>query len=155
MAKKKQQSKLGKLPVRHKFFLNPYPDDRFTRCPMCQGTMKQRKRPFLIHIDPHVLLTLNMTTRYCPACDLIIMHQDVLEDLLVRSLEQKMPDIIGNDYLVIGTVERATWRTAQKQPLDHAALFAGLAEFNEVLVFEPAQRGWLPDPDNKDTPTHD
>jgi hypothetical protein len=39
--------------------------------------MKARKRPFLIHIEPKHLLVLNMTGRYCPACDLIILHQDV------------------------------------------------------------------------------
>ena len=27
--------RLGKQPPRHRFFLNPYPDIRFTTCPQC------------------------------------------------------------------------------------------------------------------------
>ncbi|MBN1963586.1 MAG: hypothetical protein JW910_02995 [Anaerolineae bacterium] len=149
MAKKRRKTRLGKLPPQHTFFLNPYSDARFTRCPSCEQPMKQRKRPFLIHIDPQVLLTLNMTGRYCPACDLIILHQDVLEDLLVRAFEQKMPEIVGNNYLVIGTVERAAWRAAQKKALDYETLFANLHDFKQVVIYEPRRWVWMPDPDSK------
>jgi hypothetical protein len=42
MAKKRSQKKaqLGKLPPQHDFFLNPYSDARFTRCPKCDLATK-------------------------------------------------------------------------------------------------------------------
>jgi hypothetical protein len=140
---KQKTARLGKLPPRHEFFLNPYRDERFTRCPACAEATKARKKPFLVHIDPHVLLVLNMTGRYCPACDLIILHQDRLEDLLIRTCERNDPSLIGNDYLVLGTVERRAWRQVQKHPADYETLFANLHDFAKHVFFEPL-RGWVP-----------
>jgi len=53
--------RLGKLPPRFKFFLNPYTDVRFTTCPNCEGRTRQRKLPLVIHVDPQSPLSLNMT----------------------------------------------------------------------------------------------
>lgn len=50
---------LGKQKPRYRFFLNPYPDVRFTSCPQCGNKMRQRKLPLVIHIDPNVLFALN------------------------------------------------------------------------------------------------
>jgi hypothetical protein len=35
----------GKQSPRHKFFLNPYKDARFTSCPKCTAKTKLRKFP--------------------------------------------------------------------------------------------------------------
>ncbi len=35
--KKKTTTQLGKQPPRYRFFLNPYEDMRFTRCPQCDN----------------------------------------------------------------------------------------------------------------------
>jgi hypothetical protein len=139
---KNEQAQLGKLPSQYRFFLNPYVDEQFTRCPSCRDTTKSRKRPFLVHVNPRNLLGLNMTGRYCPACELMILHQDKLEDLLVRACERHDSSIIGNDYLVIGTVERRAWRDAQKHPSDYETIFANLHDFQEYVFFEPL-RGWV------------
>ena len=136
-------ARLGKLPPRHRFFLNPYVDERFTRCPGCGDATKVRKKPFLIHIDPDVLLLLNMRGRYCPACDVLILHQNVVEDLLVRTFEQRRPDIIGNDYLILGTVEPAFWRK-HKGKATAGPLFDNLHDFEQVVVYEPMRPRWMP-----------
>lgn len=143
MAKKKK-TQLGKLSPQHTFFLNPYPDERFTRCPGCGATMKARKKPFLIHIDPNILLVFNLTGRYCPNCDLIILHRDVLENYLTQAFERFNPAIIGNDYLVIGTVEREGWKSTQKQPMNYAAVFANLHDFKEAVIYQPQNPHWGP-----------
>ena len=65
----------GNLPPAYNFVLNPYPDERLSRCPYCQVKIGQRKRPLLIHIDPHQLIALNYTCRYCRHCDLLIGHK--------------------------------------------------------------------------------
>ena len=35
-----------------------------------------------IHVDPMNPVALNYTCRYCPDCDLLIAHQDQIEELL-------------------------------------------------------------------------
>ena len=70
-----KESRIGKLPPQYTFILNPYAEYRFSRCPNRNQTMKQRKLPLFIHVDPMSLVVLNKTCRYCPACDLLIAHQ--------------------------------------------------------------------------------
>ena len=94
--------RLGKQPPRYRFFLNPYTDVRFTTCPQCCGKTRQRKLPLVIHVDPLQLVALNKTCRYCPACDLLIAHQDELEAWLTAFFSEHRPEIVGNDYLLLG-----------------------------------------------------
>src|SRR5262249_37830810 len=136
MPSKKKQSLLGTLPKLHTFFLNPYADVRFSSCPQCGGKTKIRKKPFLIHINPNQLLVLNMSGPYCPACDLMILHQDKLEALMVAAFEQRRPEILGNEYLVMGTMERQAWLQWGKEPLDPKATIANLHVFKKVVSFE-------------------
>ena len=63
--------RLGKQPPRYRFFLNPYTDARFMKCPQCLAKTRQRKLPLVIHIEPLQLVALNKTCRYCPHCDLL------------------------------------------------------------------------------------
>src|SRR5438105_4958410 len=100
---------LGKQKPRFRFILNPYSDVRFTRCPMCQGKTKQRKLPLLIHVDPMQLIALNKTCRFCPSCDLLIAHKNEIEAFLAAFFDQSKPEVIGNDYLVVGTLDRSDW----------------------------------------------
>lgn len=146
----KKRRTLGKLPPKHTFFLNPYTDDRFTRCPQCRKPTKIRKFPFVIHIDPNVLMTLNMSGPYCPKCDLIILHQDIVEELLTIAFVEQNPSIVGNDYVIIGTAERAFWRKASKQSGTYAELFDNLHDFKQVVIFEPERYGWMSTTDKKD-----
>ena len=57
--KKEAMPRLGKQPPRYRFFLNPYTDMRFTRCPQCNGKTLQRKLPLVIHVDPMLMMSLN------------------------------------------------------------------------------------------------
>ena len=113
---KKKRPQLGKLPRLYRFFLNPYQDARFSKCPQCENKTGQRKLPLFIHINPKQPLLLNKTCRYCLHCDLLIAHKDDLEDLIARIFTDLNPEIVGNKYLVIGTLDRADWKriTASK-----------------------------------------
>ena len=142
LAKKKRT--LGNLEPQHRFFLNPYEDSRFTKCPQCLGNTKIRKHPFGIHIDPNVLMTLNMSGPYCPNCDLIILHQDKVETLLTAAFMERSPEIIGNDYLIVGIVERNYWHEASTKGGTHQDFFDNLHDFKRVVVFEPTHHVWLP-----------
>jgi hypothetical protein len=54
------------------------------------------------------------------------------------------PEIIGNDYLVIGTFDRPTWKQGRQTPLTIQEMVDELHDFREVLQFEPVG-GWMPD----------
>jgi hypothetical protein len=135
--------RLGKQPPRHRYFQNPYPDARFTVCPRCSGKTRQRKFPLVVHVDPQNLVMLNKVCRYCPACDLLIAHQDQIEAMLAALFTRQNPDAIGNDYLVLGTVERADWRRGTTTSLSIQDVLHQLHDFEQVLVFEPAP-SWGP-----------
>ncbi|MCX6689306.1 MAG: hypothetical protein NTZ39_06420, partial [Methanoregula sp.] len=92
----KNNTQLRMRRAQHYFFLNPYPDIAFTRCPKCEEKTKIRKFCLLIHMDPKNIFLINKSCRYCPKCDLIIAKQVELESLLAAICEQYAPDIIGN-----------------------------------------------------------
>ncbi len=135
-------TQLGKQPPRFSFFLNPYQDLRFTSCPRCGTKTRLRKLPLVIHVDPQNPVALNKTCRYCDVCDLLIVHQDELEAQLVFLFSTRAPELIGNDYLVLGTLDRDVWRQSRKDPLPIPGMVDNLHDFKEVLEFEPAPR-WV------------
>lgn len=136
--------RLGKLPPLYRFILNSYTDARFSRCPMCEQKMHQRKVPLFIHVDPFNPIVLGYTCRYCPDCDLLIAHHDQIEALLANLFAELDPSVIGEDYLVIGTVERKAWREGMKQPKGIDDMLAHLHDFKEVLTVEYRPAGWYP-----------
>jgi hypothetical protein len=101
------------------------------------------KLPLVIHIDPLQLVALNKTCRYCPPCDLLIAHRDELEAWLAAFFGQHEPEIVGNDYLVVGTEDRPDWRRGVHTPLSTGEALECLHDFIEVVRFEPAPR-WGP-----------
>lgn len=137
-------SQLGKLPPLYRFILNPYTDVRFSRCPECSQRTLLRKVPLAVHIDPHHPVLLNKYCRYCRDCDVLIVHQDELEEWLAITFEKGAPDIIGNEYLVMGTVDKTTWRKQQKEPIPMGKLFDYLHDFKEYLKLSYTPAGWDP-----------
>ena len=141
VSKNHEQPQLGKLPPLHKFFLNPYTDIRFTSsCPSCGGKTKQRKLPLAIQVIDWGMVILNKTCRFCPVCELLIGHQNEIERLLTQLFEELDPQIIGDDYLVVGTVERKDWRLGLSESLSNAEMLAALHDFKDHLHFKRAPR---------------
>ena len=143
----KNKPKFGKLPPMYNFILNPHSETRVSTCPSCDQRMRQRKVPLFIHVDPKVPVLLGYTCRYCPDCDLLVAHQDEIEALLANMFAEWDPSLIGNHYLVMGTVERKLWREGMKTPQGIGELIENLHDFKQVmeLGFRPA--GWYRDED--------
>ena len=138
---KKKRPQLGKLPRLYRFFLNPYEDVRFSSCPQCANKTRQRKLPLFIHVSPAQPVTLNKTCRYCPNCDLLIAHQNDLEDVLARTFDVLNPEIVGNQYLVVGTLDRADWKRIDQNKLPIQDSIEALHDFKEEVTFKP-MGGW-------------
>jgi len=135
---------IGKLPPRYTFILNPYQDTRLSKCTICRKPTHMRKFALLIHIDEWGLLALGKTCRYCSQCELIIAHQDELENELVHFFERVAPEVIGKPYLVLGTVEKQRWKDSLGQKaykLSEALEY--VADFKEVLGLK-IKGGWSP-----------
>ena len=144
---KMPEKHLGKLPPRYSYMLNPYTDERLSRCPQCHGLTGQRKFALVIHIDGWGLLPLGKTCRWCPRCELIMVHQDELENILTQNFSSIAPEVIGNTYLVMGTMDIRVWRRGLKGEgsilnniLDNIADF----KMRYDLKIEPG--GWSFDP---------
>ncbi len=130
MAKTKKPQ-FGKLPPKYSFILNPYPDMRISRCPFCEHKTGQRKIPLLIHVASMHLIALNYTCRYCQACGLLIAHKHAIEHLLTELFRQSNPGAIGNEYLIMGTMEKMAWREGLQQQKALAEMLAYVSSFTK------------------------
>ncbi len=75
------------------------------------------------------MIALGKTCKYCPKCELIIVHQDELEDELTSQFQERDPSVIGNDYLILGTVEQKVRRENLSEPKPIAEMLAYVADF--------------------------
>jgi hypothetical protein len=76
--------------------------------------------------------------------NLLIAHQDDVEHFLASFFMEQKPEVIGNDYLVIGTLDRAVWKRGTQQPLNLQETLEALHDFKEVITFK-VTGGWMRD----------
>ncbi len=143
-SRKPSMSRIGQLPPRYSFALNPYNDIRFSKCPKCNRATYPRKFPLLIHIDGFGAIVLGKTCRYCSKCEFIIAHQDELEHELATMFLERAPEIIGNDYVVLGTVDKKVWRQGMIKAETLEDVLPHTADIKKyiTLTYEPAR--WVP-----------
>jgi len=144
MDKNKTRKTFGSLPPKYNFSLNPYPEIRFSKCPDCQNKTGQRKIPLLIHVDPKILIALNYTNRYCKLCDILIGHKHEIEHHLTEKFLEIDREIIGNNYLVFGTVEKKAWRENMNHPKPFDEMRQHIHDFISFQNIRMAMAGWFP-----------
>lgn len=72
-------------------------------------------------------------------------HQDELETELAHSFSSLAPEVIGNDYIVLGTVDKKVWkRGLEGNNLQLQEMLKYMAEFKRVLKLEVEPGGWYP-----------
>lgn len=138
-----KSARIGKLPPRYSFILNPHAGTRLSKCPRCDKPTYPRKFAFLIHIDGWGPMALGKTCKYCSRCELIMMHQDELETDLAINFSRIKPEVIGNEYMVLGTIEKKVWQEGLRKPgQELGEILKHVADFKKVydLDFRPA--GW-------------
>jgi hypothetical protein len=136
--------KIGKLRPRYSFLLNPYTDVRLSKCPKCRRPTHPRKFALLIQVKETDPLVLGKTCRYCSHCEIVIAHQDELEAQLTYTMNRLDPKVVGNPYLVLGTIDQKVWKESLGDgglPFDNA--FEHIAEFKGYLDLE-VTGGWGP-----------
>jgi hypothetical protein len=142
---KTKRPQFGGLAPQYTFMLNPYPDLRVSRCPICEKKTGQRKIPLLIHVDPMYLIALNYTCRYCKICDLLVADKHSIEHMLTEMFYETDACAVGNEYFCIGTLEKSAWREGLHQPKVFAELRPHASDFvknyKETRMSRP---GWYP-----------
>ncbi len=137
----------GKLRPRYRFALNPYPEVRWSSCPRCRKLTHMRKFALLIHVEEAGLVALGYTGRYCTPCEFIIAHQEELEGELAILFEKKLPEAVGNEYFVLGTIEMPVWRKSLTDPITMDEMREHTADFKHWLVLhDPRPRLVISDP---------
>ncbi len=139
-----RNDRVGKLPPRYCFLLNPYRDIRLSKCPQCRRATYLRKFPLLIHLEGWGPLVLGKTCRYCARCELIIAHQDELEGELAATMARSAPNLVGHDYFVLGTMPNKIWKqglNAGPRPL--GVMLEHVADFRKHLELK-TEGGWGP-----------
>jgi hypothetical protein len=140
--------RIGKLPPRYTFILNPHQGTRVSSCPKCKKLTYVRKFALLIHIEDFGLVTLGKSSRYCPKCELIVTHQAELEHELVGMfMDKKRAEVIGKPYVVIGTVDLRAWKQFMVVPGTLEQVLNASSDFKKVMDLEFDPGGWSFDPE--------
>jgi hypothetical protein len=71
-------------------------------------------------------------------CDLLIAHQDQVEEQIALYGASSHPEITSNDYHVIGTLDRPEWIKGIQDPLSMQEMVEHLHDFKEVVTFQRA-----------------
>ena len=141
----READRMGALPPRYAFLLNPHPHERFTRCPRCKATTRVRKIPLVIHVDSVGLVLLRKTCRLCIVCEMLIAHEAEVND----AIEGLAPHAATPPtYLVLGTLGPVTWRDGMSGGVTVEEVRHDMADFKAYMRIEITPRHWAP----KDSP---
>jgi hypothetical protein len=134
---------MGALPARYSFVLNPHVRERFTRCPTCNSPTRIRQFPLVVHIGqlegPRLIL-LNKSCRLCGVCETLIVHRAELERVIIVSGFSAA--VHGQDYVVLGTIDRRTWRRGMAGDAQLAEIREHMADFKKYLKVDVVPAHW-------------
>jgi hypothetical protein len=96
----------------------------------------------LIHIEPTQLVSFNKSCRLCARCGLLIVRKAELKAYLAAvCTERGRPELVGNEYLVVGTIDQALHRKGKKGGIDFAAAAKACVPFRKQVEFTSGG-GW-------------
>ena len=124
---------------KYDFFLNPYTDAAFTKCPKCEGKTKVKKFPLVILIEKiKFFLNLNKTCKYCPYCGLIIARKEELKPM-ANAYGVKV-----EDFFIYGTLPREIFKQYENRAMPYQEFHKMTIPFKNVWNFEVQPTGWYP-----------
>ena len=137
--------KIGNLPPRYSLLLNSHEDVRLSKCPKCQKLTHLRKFALFVHIVGWGPMVLGKTCRYCSSCEIVMVHRKELETELARGFSQVALEVIGKDYLVLGTIEKKIWQQGLGSPGKPIAdMLKHVADFKHQYDLKYKSGGWYP-----------
>ncbi len=76
---------------------------------------------------------------------MLIGHKHEIEHHLTEMFMNKNPEVIGNDYLVFGTVEKQAWRENINQPKPFNERLHHVHDFKSYQNLHMTMAGWFRD----------
>ena len=134
-----RRDRVGALPPRYAFVLNPHADTKFTKCPRCETKTNLRKLSLVIHVNGFGLVLLGKTCRLCLRCETLIAHKAELDKLLSTVVTVSKPE-----YFVLGTADRRTYRRGLAGGASFDEVRARTADFKSYWNVEITPAGWYP-----------
>jgi hypothetical protein len=134
---------MGALPPRYSFVLNSHVRERFTKCPICAAPTRIRKLPLVVHVEhPDVprLVLLNKTCRLCVICETLIVDRVALESVIIDGGSSATVKPTG--YVVLGTIDRRTWRRGQIGDAELPDIREHMADFKKYLKVDVVPAHW-------------
>src|SRR3982751_5180634 len=132
--RKTNRPRMGALPPRYSFVLNSQVRERFTKCPSCAAATRIRKLPLVVHVEhpggPRLVL-LNKTCRLCVICETLIVDRVELESVII---DGGFSATTG--YVVLGTIDRRTWRRGQIGDAELPDIRERMADFKKYLKID-------------------
>jgi hypothetical protein len=141
--RKTNRLRMGALPPRYSFVLNPHVRERFTKCPTCDASTRIRKLPLVVHVehpDGPRLVLLNKTCRLCLICETLIVDRVELDSVIIAaglSATVKPPD-----YVVLGTIDRRTWRRGLGGDAELPDIREHMSDFKKYLKVDVVPAHW-------------
>jgi len=130
---------------RYYFWLNPYREMAFTRCPKCERKTRVRKKRLAIDVLNKTLLLANVTNKYCPKCDLIITSQEKIENMLNQLTFIDKRSIRQDDYFIFGTIESTNYNKCMNKGSYQSDCIKLVNPFIDKLHFKIRPAGWYID----------
>jgi hypothetical protein len=134
--------RMGSLAPRYSFFLNPHVRERFTRCPSCDTPTQIRKLPLVIHVnhsDGPRLVLLNKSCRLCLRCETLIVHRVELQRVIIAA---GLCVVEEPEYIVLGTIDRRTWRRGLVGDVQFADIREHMADFKKYVKIDVIPAHW-------------
>jgi hypothetical protein len=134
---------MGALPPRYSFVLNSHVRERFTKCPSCDASTRVRKLPLVVHVEhpggPRLVL-LNKTCRLCLTCETLIVDRVQLESVIIAAdLSAAVKPL---DYIVLGTIDRRTWRRGLGGAVELPDIREHMADFKQYVRVDVVPARW-------------
>jgi hypothetical protein len=133
------QARMGLLPPRYSFLLNPHQNEAFTRCPRCKAKTRIRKLVLVIHVDSVGLILLRKTCRLCIVCEMLIAHEAEL-DRLISGFDTH--GIERREYIVLGTLDPKTWSRGVSGSVTVDEVAGTMADFEAYMRVDITPRHW-------------
>ena len=148
------QNKTKSEQEKYYFFLNPYKEYSFSKCPKCNNKTKQKKLPLTIMLEKEKnIFVLNKTCKYCPFCELLIAKKQEIKKIVKMFLGKRI--LREKDYYVIGTQDKKVWRKGMNMDYDQKEQFNGIILFKDIWNFEVQPAGWYRDNKNRNKKLRD
>ena len=134
-----QKDRIGALPPRYSFVLNPHAGTKFTKCPRCETRTNLRKLSLVIHVEGVGLVILGKTCRLCLRCETLIAQEAELDKLLSTVVTGSKPD-----YFVLGTADRRTYHLGLAGDASLDDVKAHTSDFKSYWNVTVTPAGWHP-----------